>query len=399
MRSTTEEALRQLQQQDQAVLLQRFLESCNSMEQFEEDWTDLMQLMRQRRYLISLPEREQMRRKIIQLLDEGAWKRAQAEGTKSAYLDYLRAFATPKHQNEAQAALARIDQEHEWHQARLLGTVDALRTFLLNFPESVHGPEAQEQLRHLAEVEDQRFRQVVAEAWQHAKQTATVESYRTFLLEYPDSGEAEEARQLLVRQEKMSWKRVKQSEGSAVVEALQAYLQQFPDGPMEGQARQRLTDCLRENLRAKPASRSLRRRYLEVRTEKGRQQDSENAVDWFFPVIGYFSAALSFWPATYIYYWIVGYGLPDILAVLAAFLVFFGVWMGGLFLWGITLLIVLMVVYREPGALKHKVKEKVTELGPLPFWDAQVLSLETLRKKYLGDEALDTPTPTATRVT
>ncbi|MCZ2157512.1 MAG: hypothetical protein LC114_27060 [Bryobacterales bacterium] len=173
----------------------------------------------------------------------GDWKKAQKEGTWSAYLRFV-----SKHPEAAEAAEARrrmeeMERETAWKAAMAASSVDQRRgisDYLRKYPGSPHEAEAQARLKAL----------LAESMWERAKQSDAEETYRLFAGDYPDSPFAAEAETRAdaarARALEADWGQTMQANRTS---AFREFIARHPGAPQEAEARLRIEAIVTERER------------------------------------------------------------------------------------------------------------------------------------------------------
>jgi hypothetical protein len=121
-------------------------------------------------------------------------------------------------------------QEAAWREAEEADTMGAYRQYLENYPESPNAEEARQRMLALRR----------ENLWRQAEQADSVEGYQAFLAEFPEGEEAEQARSRLAGlQGQSEWEALRGSRDPA---ALREFAERYQGRPIGDQARQRLEE-------------------------------------------------------------------------------------------------------------------------------------------------------------
>ncbi|MBW3564781.1 MAG: protein kinase [Acidobacteria bacterium] len=157
--------------------------------------------------------------------EERAWSLAEEEGTADVWTAFINSYP---HSDRLQEAQERIAEAEAFEEANRHDSEKAWRAYLSRWPEGPHASRATERVEALyAERVDRRFAEAI--------ETDTVEGFRKFAEEFPESERAAEAAELAGELE--AWK---QAASSGSEPALKEYLNHWPRGRHAGTAEARL---------------------------------------------------------------------------------------------------------------------------------------------------------------
>lgn len=143
-----------------------------------------------------------------------------------------------------------------WEEAQQEDTVAAYQSFVEQYPESPEADQAQSRIDTLR----------AEQAWTDARQANTAEAYREFVEAHPDAAAADDARERLNTLEReRRWQALSDSEN---IDALRAFAADYPDSPEAELARERISE-----LEAR-AEAEQRQRELEAERERERQRQA-----------------------------------------------------------------------------------------------------------------------------
>lgn len=266
-----------LQGRDRDELVKNMIAHCPGAEAFESQWQVLVAQLRERRYRCTLPDRESVRQRVFQALAEREWDRVRTMRTIEACEEYLRQSQTPRYAAEAEQMLASLQTNRRWEEAQRAGTRQALQNYLTENPNGPHSAEARVLLSRL-DVEE------VEAVWEHTLREDSTSAYALFISLFPNCQQAQTARRLLANLQqhdedlaRTRWADVKKADSEG---AYEDFLEHFYHTKLASAARSGLAQLLRQHLLSaipNPSDaercRSVRRRYLEVRTKELEEQD------------------------------------------------------------------------------------------------------------------------------
>ncbi len=121
-------------------------------------------------------------------------------------------------------------QQAAWEEAQEAGTIAGYQEFLETYPESPNAEQARQRIDEMRR----------AQLWEQARQADTAAAYEEFLTEFPQSEEAEQARARLSELARTrQWEALQDSRD---VQALRAFAEQHSGTPLAEQARQRASE-------------------------------------------------------------------------------------------------------------------------------------------------------------
>jgi outer membrane protein assembly factor BamD (BamD/ComL family) len=238
-----------------------------------------------------------------------AWNRVKDSGNIEDWATYLHDYPNSEHSETAQTTLneLRSKAEHEkmeqqalereaaaWKQIQQSTTIDDWEAYLRDYPHGKHGELAQSRLNDLrAAAERVRLEQQLLEreaaAWDHVKNSKSVNDWIAFLRDYPGSqyrevaqtrvhdlqAEAERSKlaQQLLERETAAWNRIRESNN---IEDLMAFLREFRNGKYREIAQTRLNRLKDEAERTRLA----RQQFDREMAAWNRIKDSKNREDW-----------------------------------------------------------------------------------------------------------------------
>ncbi len=115
------------------------------------------------------------------------WSHASALNTIAAYQAFLVQYPNDPHAADAQARIAKLQDERAWTVAQIASSVQGYQQYLTAEPNGAHVQVARDVI--LARERDA--------AWRTAETNETAQSLRAFLDKYPSGSEADEARDRL----------------------------------------------------------------------------------------------------------------------------------------------------------------------------------------------------------
>jgi hypothetical protein len=153
-------------------------------------------------------------------------------------------------------------QESAWQDAREADTVPAYQSFIEDYPD---GPQAEQARQRMHELRR-------AEQWERARSADRAEAYQQFVTDFPEAPEAEQARARLAEVEReRDWENLRES---GDVQALRDFAERHRGDPVADRARQRVEALEAEAREAEQARRAAEeeRRRAEEATRTHRVQ-------------------------------------------------------------------------------------------------------------------------------
>jgi hypothetical protein len=153
-------------------------------------------------------------------------------------------------------------RESAWQDAREADTVAAYQSFIEDYPDSPQSEQARQRMREL-----QR-----AEQWERARGADSAEAYQQFVADFPEAPEAERARARFEELEReRAWEDLRQS---GDILALRDFAERHRGEPVADQARQRIEELEAQAREAEQARREAEeeRRRAEEATRTHRVQ-------------------------------------------------------------------------------------------------------------------------------
>lgn len=120
-------------------------------------------------------------------------------------------------------------EEEAWIMAIDKNTVDAFKTFKEEYPDSRYVEQASENINTLSKKAEDDF-------WAKAQEDSTINSYNAYLKRYPEGIYADDAKQEI---EKKAWANTKEKDS---IEAYKNFLKEFPDSEYRDKAEQKIKD-------------------------------------------------------------------------------------------------------------------------------------------------------------
>lgn len=117
------------------------------------------------------------------------WEDARLIDTRQAYSDFLEAYPQGDYAERARTRIAELERETAWRGAEQTANAEAYSAFLNQYPDGAHSREARERLSDLER----------EAAWDRLgfEENITLESLREFVMTWPVSTEADQARAMI----------------------------------------------------------------------------------------------------------------------------------------------------------------------------------------------------------
>ncbi len=180
----------------------------------------------------------------LEATEATAWKQAQQNANLAGYQAYLRDYPTGKFAEEARKGLAeferieaenrqRANENNAWQQAQQGASLQSYQSYLAQYPAGRFVADAN---KELATIEDAD--------WARSQRGASIESYQVYQTSYPNGRYATTAGNAiaelrLAALDEAAWQRAQQDTN---VSAYQSYLTEYPRGRFVTEANQRITD-------------------------------------------------------------------------------------------------------------------------------------------------------------
>jgi outer membrane protein assembly factor BamD (BamD/ComL family) len=172
-------------------------------------------------------EAEQM---IYQLKEEQAWNAAKSSNTIAAFQKFVSDFPGSEHVADALGIIEELRLGQEWYIATGFNTIPALEEFLKNNPISKYEQEAQDKIKYLEKYNAN---------WEDVKAENSMESYRSFIEQYPETAFADLAVIAILEIEKAIWENVIEEN---TIETYQQFIEDHPDSEYAELAEKRIID-------------------------------------------------------------------------------------------------------------------------------------------------------------
>lgn len=111
--------------------------------------------------------------------EEDAWINACKLNSANSFSSFLNKYPNSKHKDTATRKLKACKEAKDWDQAKVSNTITKLEGFIKNYPDSIHVAEAKTIISNIrAQLKEDN-------AWETAQNIGTIESYKSYLSQYP----------------------------------------------------------------------------------------------------------------------------------------------------------------------------------------------------------------------
>lgn len=122
---------------------------------------------------------EEAKRQASIKAEEEAWVNACRLNSTNAFSSFLNKYPNSKYKDTATKRLKACKEAKDWDQAKVSNTITKLDAFINNYPNSIHVAEAKTIISNI------RTQLKEDNAWKTAQNIDTIESYKSYLSQYP----------------------------------------------------------------------------------------------------------------------------------------------------------------------------------------------------------------------